>query len=193
MRALAIFQKKRYIITLILLVFPILATADYFDQKQLFGISLIHQSAGSNLSNGSSASNNGTGIGMYFDRYDQQTYRYNNSFNYIQYSGAENFNIIELTMGADFLIPVMMDSSLFAGMTVGAVMQKFSNENITNAAIEPLYGVQFGGIKYLNENFLLELGYRIRATNLTTNDDVTNISSNLHELNEFYFNLLFMY
>ena len=97
-------------------------------------------------------------------------------------------------MSADYLVPLNQTVSLFAGLTGGPGLQKYSDAGISDASLGLVYGAEIGGIAYVNSNLMIESGYRRKLSNMKT--EVTSISgmnSALDEVNEFYFSFLLMF
>ena len=176
---------------ILLLIVPMVSHANYFDDNYIFGASIVNQFADIESNLNVKTSDTGSGFGLYFDYYYQQEYRFNSTLSYVSYGG---FDITGLTLAADYIIPITTDFSLFTGATVGGVLQKFHTDSVSDSAAGYLYGVQVGGIKYLSDDYLIELGFRLRQTDLTVSTSTTNnATSTINSLNEFYFSVLFMF
>ena len=176
---------------LLLLAIPVSASANYFKDKTLYGAAIIKQTAAYESSIAGKKSDNGSGFGLYLERYYDLTYRLNATLSYLNYS---DFNVTGLTGSADYYIPVIPDTSLFVGAALGGAVQKYNDGSFNSSAVGLVYGVQLGAIQYINENYLIELGYRLRLTDLTTSDPlVSNVKTSINELNEFYFSVLYMF
>ena len=70
---------------------------------------------------------------------------------------------------------------------------KFSNASLSNTSIGSLYGAQLGGIAFLSNGVMLELGYRMRMSNIETellNPGGPSDISTVDELDETYLNLI---
>ena len=162
---------KKLSAIIILICAPMVSHAEGLLNNAVLGVAIIHQDAEIEVSgNGGSASSteNGTGIGIYLDKYEQQKYRYNGTFSFISY---DNFDITDLVLSADYLLPVNHNVTFFGGAAFGGAIQKYSDASLGDAALGAVYGVQVGGIAYMSENFILEAGYRFRPTKLETEVD----------------------
>jgi len=185
------------LISLLLITLPIPSYADYFDDNYIFGISLIRQYAeteltnnatATELANNSTTSDKGSGLGLYLDLYIEHTFRFNSTLSYVNY---DQFDILGMTGSIDYLIPVTTNFSLFAGAAIGGATQKFDSDVFRESAASALYGGQLGGIKYLSDSNLIEIGFRLRETDLVATNTTT--TTTIYNLNEFYFSLLFMF
>ncbi|MCW9012189.1 MAG: hypothetical protein OQL06_00285 [Gammaproteobacteria bacterium] len=159
----------------------------------IYGVAVINQSVDITMqSPGSSVttSEDGTGFGIFADKYYRGKYRFNGSFNYVDY---DNFYIDTLTASADYLFPYNANITFFTGATVGAGMQVYSDSSIGDASIGLIYGVQLGGIAYINKNLMLELGYRLRPTDMETEFAATGAVGTVDELSETYLSILLMF
>lgn len=182
---------KQFLIILSLLVMVNTANAN----KLLYGMALINQQITQDINIASSASTitlkeSSTGLGIYADYYFKGNYRFNGTISYIDY---DDFNITSLTAAADYLIPVNPKFTLFAGITSGGAAMKFSNASLSNTSIGSLYGAQLGGIAFLSNGVMLELGYRMRMSNIETellNPGGPSDISTVDELDETYLNLI---
>lgn len=168
--------------------------AEFYGDNLLFGVSLIRQYAEmETLVTGatSSLSETGAGLGFYLDKYVQRNFRINGTFSYVVYS---EFDVIELMFSADYLIPANETFSFFVGVAGGGIGQKHMNAVASDYALGGAYGAQFGAMKFINENIMVEMGYRYRQSNITT-DVGTTVESRitLEQVNEFYFSTLFMF
>jgi len=79
-------------------------------------------------------------------------------------------------------------------LSAGAGMQKYTDSGISDASYGLIYGVQIGGIAYMNSHLMVESGYRHKLSNIKT--DVTSASSmdvTLDEIDELYLNFLLMF
>ena len=80
--------------------------------------------------------------------------------------------------------------TLFAGATAGIASQSYSDASAGDMAVALLYGVQLGGIMFVNNNLMLELGYRLRTTDLETEFTTTGTTATVEEINETYLSLI---
>lgn len=159
-----------------------------------FGVSVVRQESSLSLK---TAGNNirytedATGIEFYAEHYHLGKYRYKGSLAHIAYDG---FDITELVIAADYLIPMDPQFSLFVGGAAGVGVQQFSDTGLSDSSSGLLYGVQLGGIYYLNKYFMAELGYRLRQASLKTEvADASNSRIELDQLDEIYISLLLMF
>ena len=74
--------------------------------------------------------------------------------------------------------------------TAGVAGQSYSDSSAGDMAMALLYGVQVGGIALVTNNLILELGYRIRATDLETEYTSTTTTSTIDKMNETYLSLI---
>ena len=160
----------------------------------VFGVSLIRQDVNLAIDiQGSAVSSNesATGMGVYIDKYYKRKFRLNSTLSYVAY---DSFDLAALTVSADRLIPLNQRVSFFAGLSGGAGMQKYNDVGISDASFGLVYGVEIGGIAYVNSNLMIESGYRKKLSNIKT--EVTSVSGmvvDLDEVNEFYFSFLLMF
>jgi len=160
----------------------------------VFGVSLIRQDVNLAINipgSGFSRNESATGIGVYLDKFYKRKYRFNSTLSYVAY---DSFDLAELTVSADYLVPLNQRVSFYAGLTGGGGMQKYSDVGISDASFGLVYGAEIGGIVYVNSNLMIESGYRKKLSNITT--EVTSVSGmvvDLDEINEFYFNFLLMF
>ncbi|TNF35991.1 MAG: hypothetical protein EP315_04865 [Gammaproteobacteria bacterium] len=156
----------------------------------MVGVAVINQEVDIKLSTGSTQTEDGSGFGIYADYYYQGKYRFNGTFSYVDYT---DFYITTATLAADYLIPINPNVTLFAGVAGGGAGQSYSDASATDMAIALLYGVQFGGIMFVNEHLMLELGYRIRSTDLETEFTNTTTTATVEDMNETYLSLIVMF
>ena len=159
----------------------------------LIGVAVIDQSADVTISNGTTStttSEDGSGFGIFADKYYKGKYRFNGTFNYVDY---DDFYIASIIAGADYLIPYNANITFFAGGAAGFAMQSYSDASVTDSSMGLVYGVQAGGIGYVNKNLMLELGYRLRPTDLETDFETTGATGTVDELSEMYLSILLMF
>jgi len=81
--------------------------------------------------------------------------------------------------------------AVFGGVAAGAAGQKYSDSSFSDMSLAPVYGAQLGGIMFVSDSLMLELGYRLRLTNLET--EITTIPASIDtvdQLNETYLSLI---
>lgn len=179
----------------ILLSIPSIAlSAGSFLGDLSYGVSVLRQESSLTLTTAGNRigyTDDATGIELYAEHYHQGKYRYKGSLAHIAY---DDFDILELLIAADYLMPVSPQFSLFAGGATGVALQQFPDAGLSDASSGLLYGVQLGGIYYLNKHFMTELGYRLRLTRLETEvNDASNSRIELDQLDEIYISLLLMF
>ncbi len=156
----------------------------------MYGIAVINQDVDISIDTGSgtpvTTTEDGSGYGVFADMYYRSTYRFNGAVSYVDYT---DFYIISATASADYLIPINDRFTFFAGVTGGAISQKYSDSSISDIALSYLAGAQLGGIMVAGKHLMVELGYRQRATNLET--ELTNLSATatVEEITETYISL----
>lgn len=159
-----------------------------------FGVSVVRQESSLSLTtagNNIRYTDDATGIELYAEHYHLGKYRYKGSLAHIGYDG---FDITELTVAADYLIPMDQQFSLFAGGAAGVAVQQFSDTGLSDSSSGLVYGVQLGGIYYLNKYFMAELGYRLRQASLKSEvAGASNSRIELDQLDEIYISLLLMF
>ena len=99
--------------------------------------------------------------------------------------------ITSLTAAADYLMPVSSNLALFGGVAAGVAGQKYSDSSFSDMSMAPVYGAQLGGILFVSDNLMLELGYRLRLTNLET--EITTLPASvdtIDQLDEAYLSLI---
>jgi len=184
-------MKKIYVV-FILLFTSINANAENFMDNTILGIAFINQSVDIEASGTTfTGSDSGTGLGIYLDKYYKKTYRFNGTFSYITY---DDFDISQLMVSTDYLLPMSPEISFFGGVAIGGAIQKYSEASISDAALGLVYGAQVGGIAFINDNIMLELGYRLRPTSIET--EVTSVPGSvltIKDLSETYFSILLMF
>jgi len=186
-------MKKHISILLCLFVSNSTQAASFLDDV-VFGVSLIRQDVNleiNTLDSTVNRSESGTGFGVYVDKYYKRKLRFNSTFSYV---GYDSFNLAELTVSTDYLVPLNQKVSFFAGLSGGGGLQKFSDSGISDASLGLIYGAEIGGIAYVNSNLMLESGYRTKLSNIKTEvTSVSGMNTALDEVNEFYFSFLLMF
>ena len=180
-----------------LLIFMMLSSSvhsESFFNNTIIGVAFINQSADFTINGPDSVvsgSDSGSGFGLYLDKYYKRTYRLNGTLSYISYSA---FDISELIFSADYLYPINSHISFFGGLAAGGAIQKYTASNITDSASGLVYGAQLGAIAYINDNLMLEAGYRLRPTSIETElDSLPGAISTVDDLSETYFSILLMF
>jgi len=161
----------------------------FFDNLS-YGVILISQSVDITVDTGTTSatgSESGSGIGIYADKFVGGKYRYNGTLSYVSY---DDFAITSLTVGADYLMPMSSSFALFGGVAAGGAGQKYSDAGFGDMALGLVYGVQLGGIMFVSDNLMLELGYRLRLTNLETEITTPAATATIDELSETYLSLV---
>ena len=160
----------------------------------VFGMSIINQNVSSTINISGNAANvddSGTGFGIYLDKYYKRTYRFNSTLSYV---GYDLFDLAELSLSADYLVPLNQKISLFVGLSVGGGMQKYSDSGMSEASFGFMYGVEIGGIAYMNRNLMMELGYRQKNTSIETGvTSSSNSLATLDEIDELYLSFIVMF
>ena len=152
-----------------------------------FGLVFISQSLDVISSNGTTtttSSESGSGFGIYADKFIGDKYRLNGTLSYVSY---DNFAIISATTAADYIVPMNANLALFGGLAAGVAGQKYTESSASDMSLALVYGAQLGGILFVSDNLMLELGYRLRLTNLET--EITTAPGNtdtIEQLNEGY-------
>lgn len=169
-------------------------SAEQFLDDLSFGVSVVRQESSLSLitaDNKSRYTEDATGIELYAEHYHLGKYRYKGSLAHIAYDG---FDVSELVASSDYLIPLNPQFSLFAGGAVGFALQQFPDTDLSDTSSSLLYGIQLGGIYYLNKHFMTEAGYRLRLTSLKTElGDAGNSRIEIDQLDEMYISLLVMF
>ena len=91
-------------------------------------------------------------------------------------------------------MPVSSNFALFGGMAAGVVGQKYTTSSFSDMSMAMVYGAQLGGIMFVSDNFMMELGYRLRLTNLET--EITTLPASIDtvdQLDEAYLGLTFSF
>ena len=179
-------------VVLFLLLTSINVNAENFMDNTILGIAFINQTVDIEVTGTTlTGSDSGSGLGIYLDKYYKRIYRFNGTLSYVTY---DDFDISQLMVSADYLLPISPEISFFGGAAVGGALQKYSDASVSDAALGLVYGVQTGAIAYINNNIMLELGYRLRPTSIET--DVENIPGavvTINDLSETYISLLLMF
>ena len=151
-----------------------------------YGIPFISQEADVELTSGTgtiTSTEDGTGIGIFADYYHRGTYRFNGTFSYVDYS---NFYTTTLSASADYLIPVDKSLTFYVGVTGGAIGQVYDDASFSDMAASYLVGAQLGTIMFAGDQLMIELGYRLRSTDLETDLTAIPAVATVDELNEIY-------
>lgn len=162
---------------------------NFFDNLS-YGVILISQSVDVTVDDGTTSvtdSESGSGIGIYADKFVRGQYRYNGTLSYVSY---DDFTITSLTVGADYLMPMSSSFALFGGVAAGGAGQKYSDAGFGDMALGLVYGAQLGGILFVSDNLMLELGYRLRLTDLETEITTPAATTTIDELSETYLSLV---
>ncbi|HED34132.1 MAG TPA: hypothetical protein ENJ08_07955 [Gammaproteobacteria bacterium] len=185
---------KKYLTLLLMFCIVPATQADSFFDSTVIGLAFINQSAEIEVSGTGqdvSFSESGSGLGLYIDKYYNQTYRVNATLSYVSY---DNFDIGEIIFSADYLLPVNESLSFFGGGALGAATQKYSDASVSDSAAGAVYGLQAGAILYVNKYIMLEAGYRFRPTSIETELALTQGDiSTVTDLSESYLSLLLMF
>ena len=184
-------MKKIYVIIFMLMLSANARSESFFDNT-IIGIAFINQNVDIEITgtNAGAFSDSGSGLGLYLDKYYNKIYRFNGTLSHVTY---ELFDITELMFSADYLVPVSPEISLFAGAALGGALHKFSDSSASDGALGAVYGVQFGGIIFINNNLMLEAGYRLRPTSIETEITATADTLTIDDLSETYISLLLMF
>ena len=159
-----------------------------------FGLVFISQSLDVISSNGTTtttSSESGSGFGIYADKFIGDKYRLNGTLSYVSY---DNFAIISATTAADYIVPMNANLALFGGLAAGVAGQKYTDSSVSDMSLAMVYGAQLGGILFVSDNLMLELGYRLRLTNLET--EITTAPGNtdtIEQLNEGYISFVVLF
>jgi len=183
---------KKISLVLFLLFISNNVNAESFMDNTILGIAFINQTVdieatGTTLT----GSDSGTGFGIYLDKYYKKTYRFNGTVSYVTY---DDFDISQFMVSADYLFPMSAEISFFGGAAIGGALQKYGDASISDAALGLVYGVQTGAIAFINDNIMLELGYRLRPTSIET--EVASLPGSvltINDLSETYISLLLMF
>lgn len=162
-----------------------------FFSNMSLGLVFIGQSVDVTNKNGATSttsSESGSGIGIYADKFIDGNYRLNGTLSYVSY---DNFIITSLTASADYIVPLNPSFALFGGLAAGGAGQKYSNSSFSDMSLAMVYGAQLGGIVFISDNLMLELGYRLRLTNLETEiSTAPGTTETIDQLNETYLSLM---
>jgi hypothetical protein len=159
-----------------------------------FGVAFISQNADVINSNGatsSTSSEKGSGIGIYADKFIDGKYRLSGALNYVSY---DNFITTSLTASGDYLIPLNPSFAMFGGLAAGVAGQKYTDSSFSDMSAALVYGAQLGGILLISDKLMMELGYRLRMTNLET-EIITapGTKDTIEQMNEAYLSLIFSF
>ena len=187
-------EMKKIITILFMLFISTNVNAESFFDNTIIGVSFISQSVDIEVTGPGSiglGSDTGSGFGIYLDKYYKQKYRFNSTLSFISYDA---FDITQLMVSADYLFPLNPQVSLFSGASLGAAAQKYTDSSVTDSAVGAVYGVQAGAIVFINDNLMLEAGYRLRPTSIETNiASSLGTVSTIDDLSEVYISLLLMF
>lgn len=171
------------------------SNAEGIFDNTIFGLTYINQNADISITSPASTlprSYSGSGFGLYLDKYYKRKFRFNGTLSYINY---ESFDLGQLMVSADYLIPLNARYSFFTGAAVGGAIQKYSDaSSIADSSIGTVYGVQAGVIAYINDYLMVELGYRLRPANIET--ELTSVADaviTVDDLSETYLSFLLMF
>jgi len=186
-------MKKVILIFSMLLISKNINAEGVFDNT-IFGVSFISQSVDIEVTTTGTvteSTDSGSGFGLYLDKYYKKKFRFNSTLSYI---GYDTFDIAQLMFSADYLLPVNSRISFFGGVAAGGALQKYSDVGAGDSALGAVYGVQLGGIAFINDNLMLELGYRLRPssgieTEVVNTDSIISVT----DLSEVYFGILLMF
>lgn len=183
---------KKISAVLFLIFTSINVNAENFMDNTILGIAFINQTVDLEVTGTTlTGSDSGSGLGIYLDKYYKKIYRFNGTLSYVSY---DDFDISQLMVSADYLFPVSSEISFFGGAAVGGALQKYSDASVSDAALGLVYGVQTGAIAFINDNIMLELGYRLRPTSIET--DIASVPGavvTINDLSETYISLLLMF
>jgi len=186
-------MKKIILIFSMLLISKNINAAGIFDNT-IFGVSFINQNVDIEVTTTGSVDNNtdsGSGFGLYLDKYYKRKFRFNSTISYI---GYDTFDIAQLMFSTDYLLPVNSRISFFGGVAAGGAIQKYSDAGAGDSALGAVYGAQLGGIVFINDNLMLELGYRLRpSSGIETEVVGTGSIISVTDLSETYFSILLMF
>lgn len=186
-------KKLPLLILMLAVCVPSTSFADGYLDNLVFGASLIRQEATFTVDisgNKTEFRDKATGVEIYVDKYLKGKYRAKAMLGRIAYDG---FDITELMLSGDYLIPVNPQISLFVGGAAGAGIQQFSGGSLGDASTGMIIGGQLGGIYYINKNFMAEMGFRIRSTSIETEINDQQSTSEVTQLDETYLSLLVMF
>lgn len=184
-------MKKIYVMIIMMMLSTNALSEGFFDNT-IFGVAFINQNVDIEVTgtNAGTFSDSGSGLGLYLDKYYKKTYRFNGTLSYVTY---DTFDITELIFSADYLVPVSPQISLFGGAALGGALQKYSDSSASDGALGAVYGVQLGGIVFINNNLMLEVGYRLRPTSIETEITGSTDIVTIDDLSETYISLLLMF
>ena len=184
---------KKLVVTLMLFVASMTVQAGNILDNAIFGVSVLSQDTNLVVKLPTSTVNveeSGTGISVYFDSFYRSKYRFNTALSFVSY---EVFDFASLTVAADYLFPYNQQISFFAGGSAGGGMQQYTDTSISDSSFGLLYGVQFGGIAYLNKQIMMELGYRHRIADIETEIDSIAGTTLIDEQSDLYLSFLLMF
>jgi len=188
-------MKKVTLMFFILLCSTRVSAEGVFDNS-IFGIAFISQSAEIEMTTSgslvSTESETGSGFGLYLDKYYQKKYRFNGTLSYVTY---DTFDVAQFMVSADYLVPLNGRISFFGGLAIGGALQAYSDVSFSDGAGGSVYGAQLGGIMFLSDSLMLELGYRFRPTTgiETEIQNSPGTISSVTDLSEAYLSILLMF
>lgn len=162
-----------------------------FDQL-LTGVALMSQQANIEIDDAGSISQlseNGTGFGIFADKYLNGEYRLSGIISFVDYT---DFYVMSLAGSADYLMPITAQYAGFVGAGLGLSSQNYSNSSVSESALAMSYGAQLGMIAFVSNQLILEVGYRLRATDLKT-DFLSGRTGTLDEITESYISMIFTF
>ena len=166
--------------------------ADSGFDRLLTGVALISQQANIEIDDAGTItqlSETGTGFGFFADKYLNGEYRFSGIISFVDYS---DFYVMSAAASADYLIPLSAQYAGFVGASLGVSSQNYSNASVSESAMAMAYGVQLGMIAFVSNQLMLEVGYRLRATDLKT-DFVSGRTGTLDEITESYISITFTF
>jgi len=178
----------------LLILFPGVSSATGYFDDLLYGVSVISQEARTTVTTPATKTffkDRGVGLEAYADKYFERKYRLKGALGIITYDG---FDVAELIVSTDILLPANSEVSMFMGASAGLGMQQLKGDSLSDSALGLIYGIQFGGIVYLNNNYMAEAGVRLRSANIAT--EATSVADSTVEMNgadELYISLLMMF
>ncbi|MCW8934374.1 MAG: porin family protein [Gammaproteobacteria bacterium] len=183
---------KKICVLLFLIFTSINVNAENFMDNTILGIAFINQTVDMETTGSAlTASDSGSGLGIYLDKYYKKKYRFNGTFSYVTY---DDFDISQLMVSADHLFPVSPEISFFGGVAAGGALQKYTDASVSDSALGLVYGVQTGAIAFINDNIMLELGYRLRPTSIETEVIAApGTVVTINDLSETYISILLMF
>ncbi len=183
----------RFILLLSLFVISVHgARADSGFDQLLTGVALISQQANIEIDDAGTItqlSENGTGFGIYTDKYLNGEYRLSGIISFVDYT---DFYVMSAAASADYLMPITAQYAGFMGAGLGLSSQNYSNSSVSESALAMSYGVQLGMIAFVSNQLMLEVGYRLRATDLKT-EFLSGKTGTLDEITESYLSIIFTF